>query len=362
MTQPPTLTDGTVTLRPHRADDAQGVWEQCQDPVSQAWTTVPVPYAMEDAATFVGEIMPRGWVDGSEWGFAIEVDGEYGGTVSLRSEGSGRAEIAFGSHPRVRGTGAVERALRLLLEWGFTEQFLHTVIWWANKGNWASRKVAWRLGFSFDGTLRSWLPQRGELRDAWVGILLRDDPREPSTAWLEAPVLEGSSVRLRPWRPDDAPRIVEACNDPRTSHWLGRLPSPYTLADAEAYLQDRIEVLATGTAVGWAAADPASDLALGSVSLFELTAGRQAEVGYWTHPDARGRGVMTEAVTLAVRHAFGPLGLRRLTAFAAVDNAASRHVIETNGFRIVGVERHALIVRTGLVDQAGYDLLASDVR
>src|SRR4051794_14334692 len=49
MLTAPTLTDGTVTLRAHRADDVQGSFEQCQDPVSQRWTTVPVPYTLEHA-------------------------------------------------------------------------------------------------------------------------------------------------------------------------------------------------------------------------------------------------------------------------------------------------------------------------
>lgn len=361
MISAPTLSDGTVTLRAHRPEDAVGSFEQCQDPLSIAWTTVPVPYSLADAEGYVGEVLPKGWVEDSEWAFAIEVDGEYGGTVSLRNEGSGRAGIAYGSHPRIRGTGAVEAALRLLLAWGFAEKDLHTVIWQANKGNWASRKVAWRLGFSFDGTLRSWLPQRGELRDAWIGTLLRDDPREPRSVWLEAPVLEGERVRLRPWRSTDAGRIVEACDDERTAHWLGKMPNPYTLADAEAYLQDRIEVLATGSAVGWAVADPATDEVIGSLALFDLVPGRQAEIGYWTHPDARGRGAMTEAVGLAVHHAFGGLGLGRLTVFAATENTASRHVIEANGFRLVGVEHRSVAIRTGLADHAAYDLLADDL-
>ena len=362
MPTAPTLTDGTVTLRAHRPEDAKGSWEQCQDPLSQRWTTVPVPYEMSDAERFVSHVMPNGWEQGTTWGFAIEAEGRYAGTVELRPEGHGRAEIAYGSHPWVRGTGYVERALRLLLEWGFAEHDLRMVIWWANKGNWASRKVAWRLGFSFEGTVRQWLPQRGQLRDGWVGTLLADDPREPQSPWLVAPVLDAGPARLRPWRAEDAVRVVEACRDERTQHWLGRLPSPYTIADAEAYLQDRAEVLATGSAVGWAVADPDRDELLASVALFDLQQGRQAEVGYWTHPDARGRGVMTAAVAAAVRHAFGELGLHRLTAFAATDNLASRHVIEANGFRLVGVERQAVRIRTGYADHAAYELLSEDPR
>ncbi len=354
----PTLTDGVVTLRAHRADDALGSWEQCQDPLSQEWTAVPLPYSREMAHGFVTEIMPRGWHDDSEWGFAVEHDGRYAGTISLRHEGDARAEVAYGSHPWVRGTGVMERALRLLLEWGFTERGLAVITWRANRGNWASRKLAHRLGFSFDGTVRRMLVQRGELRDAWLGTLLPDEAREPRHAWLECPVLEGDGVRLRPWRDDDVDRIVEACRDERTAHWLGRLPEPYTRADAEAYLEERREVLATGRALGWAVADPAGNELLGSLVLFDLDLDLgQAEVGYWAHPQARSRGAMTTAVGLAVRYGRDGLGLRRLSAFAAAGNTASRHVIEANGFELVGIERSSALTRTGRDDHAAYDLL-----
>ena len=114
----------------------------------------------------------------------------------------------------------MERALRLLLDWGFREKDLATVIWLANVGNWASRRLAWKLGFSFEGTLRQWLPHRGELRDAWAGTLLAGDPREPQGRWIDDAVLDGPGVRLRPFREEDAARVVEACRDERTQRWL----------------------------------------------------------------------------------------------------------------------------------------------
>ncbi|HEU4566927.1 MAG TPA: GNAT family N-acetyltransferase [Marmoricola sp.] len=366
----PTLTDGVVTLRAHVEDDIPGALEQCQDPLSQQWTTVPVPYTLDHAKQFVRHAMPGGWVTDQEWAFAIEAvdpSGEprFGGTVSLRNEAEGRAEIAYGSHPWIRGRGYVERALRLLLDWGFGDRGLHTVIWWANQGNWASRKVAWRLGFSFDGTVRRWLPQRGELLDAWVGTLLRGDELAPRNAWLEVPRILGERVVLRAHRPDDADRVVEACTDERTIQWLGQLPQPYTRETAEEFLRNRPEGMARGTDLHWAIAEPGTDLLLGVVSLMHIGNGRNdqmAEVGYWAHPGARGRGVMTEAVRLAARHAFvdeedGGLGLHRLTGFAAVDNTASRHVLEAAGFTQFGTERQAILVRDGWHDCAGYDLL-----
>jgi RimJ/RimL family protein N-acetyltransferase len=362
METAPTLTDGAVLLRGHREDDVAGVFEQCQDAASRAWTTVPVPYSVEDARGFVTRQMPNGWADGSAWGFAVEVDGRFAGTVELRDEGDGRLEVAYGSHPWVRGTGSMEKAVRLLVDWGFADRKAAVIVWRANRGNWASRKLAWRVGFTFEGTIRAALPQRGELRDAWVGTLLAGDDRSPKGRWLEVPVLEGEGLRLRAWRESDVPRIVEACSDQRTQAWLGRLPDPYDETQALVWLEHGRENRATGRGVSWAVVDPADDLALGAVSFFDYQPEVEAEIGYWSHPDARGRGLMTRAMAVVMRHLFEDLGVRRVSAGAAVDNTASRHVIEGNGLRPFGVERLGVVVRTGRADIAWYDLLIEEWR
>jgi RimJ/RimL family protein N-acetyltransferase len=369
----PTLTDGAVTIRAHRPEDADGSLEQCLDPLSRAWTTVPLEYTRSHAHHFVTQVMPGGWTSDTEWGFAVEAlddDGtpRYAGTISLRDAGERRAEVAYGSHPWVRGRGVMERALRLLLTWGFEERGLRTVIWWANRGNWASRKVAWRLGFRFEGAPRQWLPQRGELRDAWVGTLLAGDPMCPTTKWYDVPRIVGRSVTLRRPVPGDAPRVVEACTDPVTTRWLGQLPDPYTLTHAEEFLAGLEERQAEGTAVTWTVADPRTDDLLGVLNLFDIRAARDAEIGYWIHPGGRGRGAGTEACRLALRHAFvgvedGGLGLERVRAIAAEGNAASRRVLEKAGFTYQGRERRLVVVQGGeLADAAIYDNLITEFR
>ena len=358
----PTLTDGVVTIRAHRREDARRAFEQCADPLSQQWTRVPIPYSLTDAERFVTEAMPGGWETNEEWAFAIDVGGEFGGTVSLRNEGEGRAEIAYGAHPAIRGTGAVERALRLLLDWGFEAMELETIIWWAHVGNWASRRVAWRLGFSFDGTVRHWQPQRAELHDGWVGTLLRGEAREPRTTWLDCPVLTGDGLVLRPFGETDAPRIVESCADERAQHWLTGLPTPYAEHDARTYVEQRTAELAAGEGATWAVTEPdvTGDVVLASVGYFDLAEGVAAEIGYWTHPGARGRGVMTRATRRVLAHCFDDLDLDRVRAVSAVDNPASRHVLEANGFVLAGVERGG--TRGGAADAAVYDLLAAEFR
>ncbi len=203
--------------------------------------------------------------------------------------------------------------------------------------------------------------------DAWVGVLHAGEPARAPAPWLDVPRLSGERVVLRPCRDDDAPRIVEACADERTAHWLCGLPSPYTRDDAGPTSLPRDEQRAGGVAV-WRGRSPTRRRTGCSAasSLFDLRAGRDAEVGYWTHPDARGRGVMTEACGLAVRHGLaaadrGGLGLRRIGIRAAAGNAASRRVIEANGFVPVGRERLATRLRDGtMVDTECFDLLLEE--
>ena len=352
---PPTLTDGTVTLRVHRPSDAERIVEQSVDPDSVRWTTVPSPYGLDDARAFLGEVMPGGWVSDREWGFAVEFEGRYAGTVSLRNEGSHRAELAYGSHPDVRGSGVMERAVRLLLAWGFEELGLRTVVWWAPHGNWASRRLAWKVGFSLDGTVRRWLDHRGEPTDAWVGTLLREDPREPRTRWLANPRIAADGVVLRPLTEADVPRIVEGIGDADTQYWLSFLPRDPDEADARSYLEQVTERLATDHTVTWAFCTPGDERLAGVVGLYRFP---EPEVGYWTHPDSRGRGLTARAAAAAVGHGFSALGLERITGNAAAPNLASRRVLERIGMRQIGIARRA--ARTGAdetVDLASYDLL-----
>ena len=367
----PRLTDGVVTLRAHTEDDVPALYEQSTDSVMLRWTTLPDPSTPETATELATQGIPAGWRTGSEWAYAVEAPDEDGaprfvGTVSLRDEGHTRAEVAFGAHPWSRGRGYVVRALELLLDWGFRERGLRTVIWWADQGNWASRKVAWRVGFSFDGTVRRWLPRHGELRDAWVGVLTAQDERRPRSPWLEVPRLAGPGVVLRRLRETDVPRIVEACSDETTSSWLTHLPAPYTARDAHDYLERQRELLATGAGLSWAVSPPEDDVLAGLVTVFDIDPGDDAEVGYWMHPGVRARGLATAACALAVRHAFVPsedggLGLRRLRAEVAEGNDVSRRVLEGNGFTATGRQRAARRLRGGGTgDLLCYDLLAEE--
>ena len=58
-------------------------------------------------------------------------------------------------------------------------------------------------------------------------------------------------------------------------------------------------------------------------------------VGFWTHPEHQGRGVMTEVLATLVRFGFETLGAVGIVAQYAIWNKGSEKVLLTNGFIFV---------------------------
>ncbi|MFW5470926.1 GNAT family N-acetyltransferase [Knoellia sp. CPCC 206435] len=348
----PVLTDGVVRLRAHSSRDVDRIVEQCVDPASLRWTQVPRNYTVEMAHEWLDAIA-AGWDredgDGDKlWALeeVADVGHRFLGTIDLRPRAGGRAEIGYGLHPAARGRGLMARALRLVDQWWF-DRGGRRVDWHAEEGNFASWAVARAAGYEFVTTLPEHVIHGdGRLVDTWFASIGRDDPPEPRTAWLVPPVLEADGIRLRAWRDDDR-ESVEAPEHP--PHFLPARAIP-TEETWDAWLMRRRLFMARGSSVNWCIADAGSDRALGEALVFvhsgTLAEGDTAELGYFLHPSARGRGAARTAARLAVAHAFAPaveggLGLRRLVAETASDNGASNGVLESVGFTRWGHEAEA---------------------
>ncbi len=368
----PFLTDGRVSLRAHRADDLEGVYEQCNDPESQRWTTVPAPYTRDDARRFL-ESRADTWRNGDAWDFAIETEGgsgpgRFAGSIGVRRYGSRVGLIGFGAHAAVRGRGVMTAAVHLIVNWVFETQGIRTIIWEAIEGNVASLRIAWKMGFTFEGATRGALPQRGEALNGWRGTLLATDSQKPLTRWLDPVDLADDRVLLRELRLDDERRYLETNDDAESLHWLGNIPFPHTPDAFRTHHARRCVGSATGSSVEWAIADLDDDRYLGTVNLFGLHSldYKSAEVGYRTHPDARGRGILKTGLNLALGHAFAPeadggLGLERISLGAGDGNLGSQGVARACGFTETGRDRRCYDLDDGsVIDLIRFDLLKSE--
>ena len=189
----PVLSGEKVLLRALTLADAPALVENCRDLEAVRWTTVPLNYSLEHAEYFIKNITVDGWRQGHTLTFAVAdaVTDQLLGTVDLQCKNPGVASIGINMGAPARGGGASEAAVRLLLEYAFDQLNLSFVHWHAMVPNWASRKLAWKLGFTFDGELRGAYNDRGTPADSWVLSLAAGDPQTPQQPWTGAVAAKG---------------------------------------------------------------------------------------------------------------------------------------------------------------------------
>ena len=145
---------------------------------------------------------------------------------------------------------------------------------------------------------------------------------------------------LRPWRAGDSEAVYRACQDPAIQRWT-RVPAPYGPEHATQLTTEiSPSAWATGTAAPLGVFDAATGELLGANGIVRIADGT-GEIGYWTAPGARGRGVAAAATRAAATFAFEALAVRRIAWHATVGNHASRLVALRSGVRMGGRVRMA---------------------
>lgn len=171
------------------------------------------------------------------------------------------------------------------------------------------------------------------------------------------PELATDRLRLRCWRPSDAPSLVRCCNDAEIRRWLPPIPVPYTAGDAEAF------IAATqsddGHIVRFAIEQP--DVPLAGAIGARLVAPGVVQVGYWVAAEARRTGVATGALTVLARWLSRLDGVARVQVFTDTENVPSMRVAERAGFRHEAVLRNWYDLRGERRDAAMFAILPGDL-
>lgn len=172
------------------------------------------------------------------------------------------------------------------------------------------------------------------------------------------PTISGRQLHLRPMGKNDADALFGLFSDPVAMRYWSFLP--YTeLSQAEAHLTRNAAFAEKRENMPWGIEKDGQ--LVGTVTLHDmnLECGR-AEIGYMLARSLWGQGHAREAATLAIDHAFGPLGLRRLEADIDPRNLASQKLLERLGFVREGVLRERWKVGDEISDTALYGLLKRD--
>jgi len=159
-TEVPTLTYGTLTLRPSQESDIESIYQACQDPLISHFTTVPANYTLEHAQSFVRQLDPEGLQNKREIRFIIETNQgaapSLAGVISFHSPNFNNkvAEIGYWIAKEHRGKSIGTTAVKVLTNFGFETMGWNRIEAMIDHDNEASKKVVTRAGYEHEGLLR----------------------------------------------------------------------------------------------------------------------------------------------------------------------------------------------------------------
>lgn len=258
--------------------------------------------------------------DGFVWG--IFRDGAHIGSVGV-TEG----ELGYVLHPDHQGQGlaseAVERALtRAFDEDGLSE--VHAGVW---ADNLASIGLLKKFGFQLTGEDLGTNALRPEPSPGFTLRLTRQD-------WDARALIRTPRLAMRPMSRADAPLFHDLVTRPEVARVLYMFHPGWTLAEAEAFLEDwawrgalrfRLALVHEGTWAGWIGVsnDP------------------EPEIFYALRPEFAGQGLAGEAVAAFSAFLFASFNPPALTAGVFTDNPASARVLRKCGYQLIREELHA---------------------
>jgi ribosomal-protein-alanine N-acetyltransferase len=161
------ISDGEIRLRLRTDADNPAIVEACRDPEIVRWTRVPDSYDDATAAEWAAESQrQREAGTGLHLVVADAASDALLGSIGVHvSQAERRADVGYWLVPQARGRRIMSRAVRLFSRWIFEDLPVERIEITIQPANAASRRVAERAGYTFEGVLRSYTEIKGKRRD-----------------------------------------------------------------------------------------------------------------------------------------------------------------------------------------------------
>jgi RimJ/RimL family protein N-acetyltransferase len=175
------------------------------------------------------------------------------------------------------------------------------------------------------------------------------------------PVLTGSRVTLRELRVSDAQSLFTMLTTEEVSRFIS--PPPTTVEGFERFIMWANRERAAGNYVCFAIVPQGMDTAVGLFQVRQLEPGwGTAEWGFALGSAFWGTGLYTEGAEVVLRFVFETVGVHRLEARAAVQNARGNAALRKLGAVQEGILRRSFLRNGQYMDQALWSILAEDWR
>jgi len=168
-----------------------------------------------------------------------------------------------------------------------------------------------------------------------------------------------AGIALVPRHPGDAAEMFALLDRHRVAlhEWLTWIDTTHTIGDVRRqaqFSQTQFEQL-----LGFDYSIRNDGAIAGAIGLYHVDwSSRNAQMGYWLAPAARGRGLPTRAAGAITSHAFESLNLHRLEIRCVIENAKSRAVAERLGYELEGTLRESYLLHGTFRDLALYAMTA----
>ena len=177
------LEDDRILLRPFRSDDAEAIYAAVRESMNELmkWLSWCHPdYAIADTREFLANRADAFQNDG-EYSFAIieRASGRFVGATGINQieKAALRANLGYWLRTSASGRGYATQATKLVARWAFEAQELERIEIVAATGNFASQRVAERVGATREAIARNRLRVHGVQHDAVVFSLIPADIR-----------------------------------------------------------------------------------------------------------------------------------------------------------------------------------------
>ena len=121
---------------------------------------------------------------------------------------------------------------------------------------------------------------------------------------------------LRPLEPGDAAAVRRLAGEWEVARFLAQVPYPYSPEAAAEWVNHTRRGLTAGSEVTLAITRKVDGMLIGAIGITLSLHGRSGALGYWIGRPFWGAGFASEAAAAMLGHAFGRMGLDRVTATA----------------------------------------------